>query len=478
MRTRTAIIQWVILGGLMLSQFAWAGRSLEQIEYALFKNPGALVEVDLRALVANGDLAAMRVLADMLGAGSSADQRERMDLYQAAFAKGRGEVRALASMARMMESDPYRREYYRSYFEQALSEYPHQRDVKTLLATLEVFLIYPRLFKAEAAKELIHLHRRSCVVDCATQLYEAVLAEQQGERSQADAFYRQAVRVDERAIERYYRFLGEQQNQRFPLFAKALVPDIATMSVESAHRIGILLDRIADLQRADERAAERKRQQHARATLTELEPKAPDYVAESDYLRKQSLFWVNHAAAKNWVPAMATRVYFMSSDPDNYSGAEAMRLIDDIGLRDPARAKLLRVGALMVTNWDTLDPVQAHKLIQQMIDEGHPDARLLLGDLYSRGGLDEPDQQRALAIFETEAKQGVAVAYFRQARIYASGVAICSDPPRAYALAEVALALGVERARGLMQELSFELTSEEMINVERIRAEIVRELKI
>jgi len=478
MRSSIAVVAFVLVGSLLLSQSALAGRSLSQIEYALFKNPYASVEADLRVLVAHGDLAAMRVLGDVLASTGGGTQRERVRLYQASFADGRGEVRALASMARMMENDAYRGKRYKAYFQQALNQYPLQRDLETLSTSLNIFLIYPELFAPGLAADLIQLHRRSCLINCATELYQAVLAGQQGEQEKADRLYRQAVLVDERAVERYYRFLADRQNELFPLFAQQLAPQMTAMPAASVHHIGVVLDRIADLWRADERIAEQRRRRQALAAETKLEPQQPGVIAASEALRREALGWINDAAARKWVPAMATRFHFMSSYPDNFSGAEAMQLIDEVAEQDPDRAKRLRVSALMVTNWSTLDPAKAHELIQQMIAEGKPGGYALLGDLYSRGGLDEPDQQRALAIFADVAKLDAPSAYFSQARIYASGPAICNDPARAYALAGAAYELGVERARSLMKELAVQLTDDERARADAMRVDILRELDI
>ncbi len=478
MRKPTRVVIGVFLGSLLFGQSALASKSLSQIEYALFKDPYANVEADLRMLVDHGDLVAMRILGDVLATTNTGTPAERLSLYQASFAEGRGEVRALAAMARMMESDSYRRRHYLDFFQRAVSQYPQQRDLQTLSTSLDVFLIYPELFAPRAAADLIQLHRRSCLVNCATELYEAVLAERQGNPAQADILYRQAVLVDDRAVERYYRFLAERQTELFPPFARQLMPQADSMSAASVHLVGVVLDRLADLARADERIDEQRRRQLADAAGIKFEPQASDQVVESEVLRREALAWIDNAAARKWVPAMSTRFYFMTSYPDNFSGAEAFRLIDEIAELDPDRARTLRVSALMVSNWSTLNPKKAHVLIQQMIAEGEPGGYALLGDLYSRGGLDEPDQQRALAIFEDIAKRDSPSAYFSQARIYAGGPAICSDPPRAYALAGAAYELGVERARSLIKELAFELTDDERARAEAMRDDILRELKI
>ena len=76
----SAILPLALLTGLLLSQNALADRSLAQIDYALFQNPNADVQDDLRALVERGDYRAMRMLGDMLGGSSSTSKRDRLAL--------------------------------------------------------------------------------------------------------------------------------------------------------------------------------------------------------------------------------------------------------------------------------------------------------------------------------------------------------------------------------------------------------------
>ncbi|SDU34923.1 SEL1-like repeat protein [Halopseudomonas salegens] len=465
------------LVGVLLSLPVQA-RGLEQIRYELFKNPQADVEADLRRLVARGDHAAMHLLGDVLSKAEVSGHGETISLFKAAFDRGQGEVTALGALASLMERYPYWREQYREYFRQALQLYPHDRDRQTLAATLSVFLTYPELFAADDAERLIVLHQRSCLIDCGTELYWAILAERQGDMQTADHHYRTAMFTDARAAERYYNFLGPQQDQVFPRVARELEPHVEEMSADAINQIGRVLDRISDLYRIDEDVAEWKRREQAELLGIELEPSPPGYVAESERLRHEALRWAEHAAARNWLPALISRFYFMTSMPDNFSGAEAMELIDRISLQDPVRARSLRASALMVTNWKTLNPGKAHELIQALIAEGNTEGYMLLADLHTRGGLDEPDQQAALKLYQQMAERGSAAAYYRQAALFTSGRAICHDHTRAYAYAMVAVDFGTVRARGLMRQLESHLSEAEKSRALAIRNSIIREFGI
>lgn len=111
-----------------VSGSAIAGQSLEQIRYALFKEPSASVEGDLRLLAAKGDLASQHLLANVLAA-DPAQTREAVTFYKNAFADGRGEIAALASMARLMDRNPRLRLENRDFFRAALRRFAQTRDM-------------------------------------------------------------------------------------------------------------------------------------------------------------------------------------------------------------------------------------------------------------------------------------------------------------------------------------------------------------
>ena len=126
----------------------------------------------------------------------------------------------------------------------------------------------------------------------------------------------------------------------------------------------------------------------------------------------------------------------------------------------PQRIKALRASLHMVV-WRTLDPHLSQRLIAELQAEGYPEAALLEGDLYSQGVLDEPDQQRALALYMAEAKSGSTNALMRIARLYTYGRAICRDNGKAYTFAFAAQELGDQRAERLAESLSTRLTPEQ-----------------
>ena len=218
---------------LALASSAHAARSLEQVRYALFQDGQAQVEEDLRHLSARGDLAATRLLGEVLASRSPANTSQAIDLFKQAFADGRGDVGALIPLARLVDNKPRWREANRAFMRQALGRFTPGRDFVAVDTRLEVFLVYPELFTEDEVTRLVELYDRACLVYCHAPLYRAVAAARYGERSEAEKWFQLAVESDPRAVQRYYEFLGEQRNVQFRAFAEGLAPRMNALPVDS-----------------------------------------------------------------------------------------------------------------------------------------------------------------------------------------------------------------------------------------------------
>lgn len=459
---------------------ATAGQSLEQVRYALFKDPSADVSADLRELARRGDLASTLLLGDVLASRDDVSRQEVVALYRTAFADGQGMVPALASLARLIDRTPSLREAQRPWLEQALTRYPSTLDPRNASTTLEVFLTYPELVSADQASELLGLYERSCLLNCRPQLYRAVLAERQGDRAAAERWYREAARFDVRAIDRYYAFLGERQDQLFPTFATTLEPQRAQLPVEIVHRIASLLDNIVSVQRAEQEAD--RFEQQSRAPGTVPPPPTPEQQArekaQADALAAATVQvqrWRDDAVARGFVPAMVSKANFMISNPTEHNAEETQALIDQVRQREPMRAKALQASFYMVNNWLTLDPDKARGLIEELRASQYPGAGLLLAEYYSKGVADQPDQEKALALFQEEATKGSTAAWYRMATLHAYGRAICHDPVKAYTYARVALDLGERGARSLVRRLEKTLPKDDIERALAARNDLLKE---
>ncbi|MGG2396358.1 sel1 repeat family protein [Pseudomonas sp. SH1-B] len=455
---------------------AQAARSLEQIRYALFQDNQAAVEEDLRALSERGDLGATRLLGEVLASRSPAHTAHAIELFKQAFADGRGDIGALIPLARLVDYKPRWQQANRAYMRQALQRFTAARDFVSVDTRLEVFLVFPELFSDSEVTQLIELYDRACLMYCHAPLYRAVAAARSGDTAAAEKWFQLAVESDPRAVYRYYEFLGEQRNERFRAFAEQLSPRMDALPVDLVHRIALQLANIRNYvvshfnnnrprTRAEDEAEKQAREQKAQAHASLVEQ-----------MDREVLQWLDNAVARDFGPAMVSKASFLMSAPDRYAPEPVVALIERLEQRQgenlslsmaereqpvtPQRIKALRASLHMVL-WRTLDPHLSQRLISELQAEDYPEARLLEGDLYSLGGLDEPDQEHALQLYMQEAEQGSINALLRIARLYTNGRAICQDNSKAFSFAFAAHELGDQRATELMLTLGNRLTPEQ-----------------
>ncbi|MDO9618367.1 MAG: sel1 repeat family protein [Pseudomonas sp.] len=461
---------------LSLSGGAQAARSLEQVRYALFQDSQAQVEEDLRHLTERGDLGATRLLGEVLASRSPGNAMQAITLFKQAFADGRGDIGALIPLARLVDYKPRLREANRTYIRQALERFATGRDFIAVDTRLEVFLVYPELFQLAEVARLIELYDRACLMYCHAPLYRAVAAVHKGDQADAEKWFKLAVESDTRAVYRYYEFLGEERNLRFRAFASQLIARMQVLPVDLVHRIGQQLTNVRNAEISaynnsrPQTRAENEEEQQAR------EQKAKAHASLVEQLDREVLQWLDHAIERDFGPAMLSKAGFLMTAPDRYSPEPVEALIQRLEQRQgenltlsmaereqpitPQRIKALRVSLHLVL-WRTLDPLLSQRLIAELQAENYAEALLLEGDLYSQGVLDEPDQDRALALYMQEAKQGSANALLRIARLYTNGRAICRDNAKAYAFAYAAHELGDQRATDLMLALQSRITPQQ-----------------
>lgn len=435
----------------MTSGVALADMGLAQVRHALFLDSRAPVEADLRRLAERGDRASMHLLGNLI-ASDPRKTDEAIDLYQRAFAQGRGEIRALTSLSRLLDRLPRRQAEHQAYVRTALMAIPLERDPYTLEAALETFLVYPQLFKNEQVERLLTLYQRSCIELCGSELYRAVDAARRGDREEAVRWYELAIRNDPRAIERYYTFLGDRRDSLFHAFAQRLEAEREQLPEQILHPLGELLETIA--QAENEQATLPLQQLRIERDLNDEEIRQEQALAERYRVSRQyAQTWIEAAVARDYAPAMISRINYMLSWATEYSDAQVLELIARLEPLEPLRAKAAQAQVKLVNNWSSLDPHGAHQLIQELIASGYDDGEILLAGLYSKGSLDQPDQARALQILQRLADQGSLTAHYRIAQLYSEGRGICREPAKAYAHAYFAKQAGERRAESLLRRL-------------------------
>lgn len=446
---------------LALAANAAAGeRGLSQIRHALFLDRNAPVEADLRVLAERGDRPSMHQLANVI-ANNPKKTDEAIELYKQSFAEGRGEIRALTALIRLLDRQPQRQAANHAYIKKALQQFPLERDPYTLEAALEAFVVFPKHFPLEQVEQLIKLYDRSCLELCSSDLYRAVHADSSGQREQAIHWYERAVRATPRAVERYYRFLGEDRDALFQDFASRLAPARDELLAEVNFAIGDLLSRIArdefNESQAQFLAARLQRE------LTEAEQEQQEaHKKRFDGFNDQAQLWILAAVEQDFAPALSARINYFLSRSTDYTPADVQPLIERLNTLDPARAKTAQAQLKMVVTWSSLDPEGAHQLIKELIAEGADNGQIMLARLYSAGLLDQPNQARALDILHKLTEQGSIIAHYQIALLYNEGRGLCRDPAIAYAHARVALEAGDQRAKSVLTTAKLVATPEQL----------------
>lgn len=416
--------------------------SLKQIQYRLHQDSQADVEADLRVLASRGDRASMQLLADLLaGSADRGKRKEATALYQAAFANGQGPLGALVALANLSERMPNGLDEQRAFFSQAVQRFAATQDLSSVHTSLDLFLVYPELYQPAQVRALLDLHQRACLETCAGPLYRARLAEQQGQRALANNLYLSALRSDARAVERYYQFLGEEQDDLFPARVKSLLPQVDELPVAVVLAIGSLLSSIP--------------REHD-----------PDVIQ-----------WLDNAIARQAEQALVSKASYMMSAPQSYSAEEVFPLIERIELTRPQEGRALRASAYLVRTWRSLDPFKAEAIIQALLAEGYQNAYLNLGELYSMGGLDQVDQTKAIASYRVLAARGVPSAFYRIATLYGGGKGICHDKVKAYAYAKIAVDDGELGARKYLKELAQQISPQQLNQALQARNGIISEIE-
>lgn len=452
-------------------------RSFEQLSYELHVDPHVDVRPDLERLVALGDARAQRLLGDIIAERDPGAALRVIELYRQSFAEGQGQISALAAMVRYIGQRPRLKDGYEVEVAQSLTMFPHERDPVTVLTALEVFSIYPGMFDEARIERLITLYERACIERCTPALYQAALAKKRGNMELAETLYRQAAMQDVRAFLPLHQIFGSRAPDMMRVFAREASLRIDEIPVDVVHRFGLELTNIRNAL-ASEWIYQRQ------TVIGEVEIPDEEQIAAAEEAQRQQdamideidrelLMWLDNAVGRGFTPAMSTKASFMMAANNRFGSDAVEPLLQLLENTEASRSGLPhgsylervpphRIKALWarfyMTSWLTMNPSSAHQLILELIEDGHDDARLMEGDLYSRGLLDEPDQARALQIYQTMADRSWASAHLRIARLNAYGRAMRGDLVLAYSHALTAMELGDLRAEGLVKFLEQSLS--------------------
>jgi len=404
-----------------------AATSLRQIQYQLAKNPQAQVIPELRELAQQGQQQAMLMLAGRLANSISLhDVEEARQWYQRLYRSNPTNTTVLAELAQLEANRPARQRQDPAFLRWASAQFDYRENLENTIAALELTMAYPDLYQASQVDEMLGLYGRACHERCQWLFYSAEVLRQRGNAFEAKFFYEASMKINPRAIRPYLQLMGADSTQAFIDYSRKLQSGIPKMPLPIVVAIG--------------------------SSLASL-PK----VAVADIN-----VWLDNAISRGAVEAMVAKANYMLGRSWEFTEEPVVELIHAVESRSPLDAKRLWAQAHLVRTWRVLNPQRSYELIQELIAIGDRQAWMVMGELYSMGGLDEADQNAAVQSFSRLAEQGYSPAIFRIAQIYASGRSICHDKPRSLAYARLASRLDEPGAAELVANLSAELNQQQL----------------
>lgn len=422
------LISTLLLAGESATASAQSG--LPQIRQSLYQDPEADVTAPLQHLAERGDREAMRQLAEQLA--QSDDPKpvmQAINWYERSFAHGRGSFAALAAMVQIADRLPLFRPLIRQKLDRDLPQADIYLDPASVQTALDILLVFPELLDAEDWQTLLRLHEQGCLENCRHAVYAGRHLEYQGQLEAARQSYQQAMNVDARAVSLFQNSYGEDDDARHQAmlaYATQQNADLAAFPPEPLTSIAMALSRHADSY--DETIAT----------------------------------WLNAAVESGSVDARIARVQMMMRLPGVFSVTDTLAEIDAVAALDPTEAQFLLAEAYMVKEWLSLDPAKARGILLTLELEHPVRVALALGQLYTMGGLDEPQPQQAVDLYQQLIEEHrSSIAYLRIATLYAGTPALCDQPETAWAYGQAALQLGQGGVRKLLSELATEISPEQ-----------------
>ncbi len=419
----------------------WGMESVESISYRLYLGDEEKADDNLQILADNGDVTAAALLAERWSRSSNFDLLLRaQSLYVEAYDKGRGDISALSGLAKLGASNEY---FYQTVHAQMLDlkkyvlaseSFAHTRVV------LDVFLSYPDVFTQNEVQQALTLYERSCIRNCAAQLYRARLAEFNGDHDIALRKYELAMKQDSRAVDFYLKLKGEAGVSELTHYAKSNSQHIDQYCPECIAKIA----------------------QEIRWNTSSDEAVV--------------IQWLDVAGQQGSLAAMISKVEYMMDRPDIYSFEPVLSDIESVRLLSPEEAVYLESQALQIYQWRILNPAQSKTLIESLYLTRPVKAKFALAQLYKAGGLDEPNPAAAMEIYQDLIDSKQVIAFYRMASMYDGAPGVARDVVKSYGYARVASEFGVEKATLLQAKLGEEITEQQRYEGEQLRNRLIHSM--
>ncbi|WP_339897217.1 hypothetical protein [uncultured Gilvimarinus sp.] len=438
-------ISWAILLLLSMSSIANVAyeQGVENVLYQLYLDPDAEVDDELQVLAQGGSRSAAFLLAQRWSRSSNFSQvADSVDWYVKAFGAGRGDVAALAGLAQVGNQIPYFRGRVASILRDAQTQYAVDLSPKTVRATLDVYLMYPELFSPSDVDRLLSLHRRGCLENCFFETYRAQQLLVAGERDDAILLFERAMESDPRVVAILASLWGESGRDQLVELAVKNVERIDDYSADSVEALALEISSSSTDQ---------------------------DVVI---------LRWIDAAIDKGSYYSLLAKAEYMMDRPQAYDYQPALAIIEKIQFENESDALYLDSQARLIYQWRILNPALAEQKLDFLAATKPVQAQFAKAQLYAMGGLDEPNPDRAIAIYQQLITQRNIQAFYRLATLYNGAPAVVPDKAHAFGYASVASELGDKQASYMVQRLDQELTDSERAKAMQLRNKLMADMEL
>lgn len=396
----------------------------------------------LRLIADRGVGEAQILLAEQLSRGHSTTHfSEALVWFERGYANG--QRRAVFQMMELIETSPRFIDELRPFFTRNVSQLQWASFPDDTRATLEILFVYPDLHSSVSTQEdyhsfidrLLKKHARACLSNCDLSLLSAKQSEMLKQMDNALAYYKLSALESRRGVRALYKFLQQFSNGQtvFEDFAQHTEQNLDTLPLDATQEIATFLTR---------------------------------NVKKNNEL---IIRWYDAAYRKGAESSVIGKIDYMLSHPEYFSHDEVRDLVESIQISFPTDYALLEAKRLFTREWKRLNPKRSYALLRPLLQRELPAAYVVLGDLYSMGGLDEVDQQAAIAAYERAAAGGDLRAISKLRKLFLTGRGICRDKGKGHAYAKLELLVdtslsGTQRIDSLYAE---------MTNAERERSESI-----
>lgn len=436
---------WAILLLLTMNSSANVAyeQGVENVLYQLYLDPDSEVDDELEVLAQSGSRSAALLLAQRWSRSSNfAQVADSVDWYVEAFGAGRGDVAALAGLAQVGNQAPYFRDRVALVLRDAQTQYAVDLSPKTVRDTLDIYLMYSELFSLSDVNRLLSLHRRGCVEHCFFDTYEAQKLLVTGDKNDAVALFERAMESDPRVVVMLASLWGESGRDQLVELAVKNVERIDDYSADSVEALALEISSSSTDQ---------------------------DVVI---------LRWIDAAIDNGSYYSLMAKAEYMMDRPQTYDYPPALAIIEKVRIDNESDALYLDSQARLIYQWRILDPTRAEQELDLLAAKKPVQAQFAKAQLYAMGGLDEPNPDRAIAIYQQLITQQNIQAFYRLATLYNGAPAVVRDKARAFGYASVASELGDKQASYMVQRLDQELTDNDRAQALQLRNKLMADMEL